>query len=123
MGARPGDRMGNHHLIPEEVMKDTCFAKMFARLRGMGLEGDGAPNGTFLPGDKQLASQTGLPGHWTQHPVYSAEIENQVAALNRAVPGLSDTQLALGVRQIQTNAAESLMNGKYAVDPITGALK
>ena len=55
--------------------------------------------------------------------MYSAEIENQVAALNRAVPGLSDTQLALGVRQIQTNAAESLMNGKYAVDPITGALK
>lgn len=123
MGARPGDRMGNHHLIPEEIMKDPRFAKMFARLRGMGFEGDGAPNGIFLPGDKQLAAQTGLPGHWTQHPAYSADIENQVAALNRAAPGLSDTQLALGIRKIQANAAEGLMSGKYAVDAITGALK
>lgn len=104
-------------------MKDPRFAKMFARLRGMGFEGDGAANGIFLPGDRQLAAQTGLPGHWTQHPAYSADIESQVAALNRAAPGLSDTQLVLGMRQIQDNAAEGLMNGKYAIDPIAGALK
>jgi hypothetical protein len=123
MGARPGDEMANHHLIPEQVLKDPRFANMFSRLRGMGFNGDKASNGIFLPGNKDMAKILELPGHWTQHPLYTADIESQIIALNRMAPNLSDMQLILGIREIQTTAAEGLMNGKYIVDLITGVLK
>jgi hypothetical protein len=35
---------------------------------------------------------------------------------------LSDTQLVLGIRNIQQLAAEGLENGRFAVDAITGRL-
>lgn len=76
-----------------------------------------ASNGVFLPDDRKLATQMGLPGHWTQHPMYTADIEDQISALNQLAPNLSDTQLALGIKSIQINTANGLMPPKYAVDP------
>ena len=62
MGARPGDGMANHHLIPEELMKHADYAPMFNRLKSMGFDGDGASNGIFLPGSSDLAKKPGFQG-------------------------------------------------------------
>ncbi|WP_199750458.1 AHH domain-containing protein, partial [Pseudoduganella flava] len=124
MGARSGDGMANHHLIPEELMKDARFAAMFKRLRSMGFDPDGASNGIFLPGSSDLARKIGLPGHWSSHANYTSVIENHLSRLNFLFTRgqLSDTQLALGIRQIQTMAREGLENGIFKIDPITGRL-
>lgn len=42
MGAQNGDCMANHHLIPEEIMKDARFKDLFDRLQNIGWDGDGA---------------------------------------------------------------------------------
>ncbi|OMG71343.1 hypothetical protein BW685_22140 [Burkholderia ubonensis] len=65
----------------------------------MGFDGDGASNGTFLPGSSGLAKDMGLPGR------------------------LSDTQLALSVGRIQNMAREGLETGRYVIDAITGRLR
>ncbi|MFI7836805.1 AHH domain-containing protein [Pseudomonas asiatica] len=67
MGARKGDGMANHHLIPEEVLSNPQYARMFDRLKSMGFNGDGASNGIFLPGSKNLTQCIDLPGHWSNH--------------------------------------------------------
>ena len=124
MGARTGDGMANHHLIPEELMKHPRYAAMFQRLRSMGFDGDRASNGTFLPGSSSLAKKMGLPGHWSNHPQFTAAIQTELDRL-AAVFGrgqLSDTQLALGIGRIQNMAREGLEAGKYVVDEITGRL-
>ncbi|AIO39304.1 RHS repeat-associated core domain protein [Burkholderia cenocepacia] len=124
MGARSGDGMANHHLIPEELMKHPDYAAMFNRLRGMGFDGDGASNGIFLPGSSKLAQTLELPGHWSNHGQYTAAIETELKKLNQQFLAgrLSDTQLALGVGRIQNMAREGLESGKYAIDAITGRL-
>jgi len=50
MGARRGDGMANHHLIPEEVLKNERFSAMFKRLKSMGFDGDRDPTGSSFPG-------------------------------------------------------------------------
>jgi len=124
MGARSGDGMANHHLIPEELLKSPTFRDMFDRLRGMGFDGDGAGNGTFLPGSSQLAQDMGIPGHWSNHPQFTSQVEAELARLNRRFLSgqLSDMQLILGVREIQNAAREGLDAGRYAIDAITGRL-
>lgn len=123
MGAKPGDGMANHHLIPEEVMKNRQFAGMFKHLKSMGFNPDGAPNGIFLPGSKELAEQLKMPGHWSNHSQYTRQIQAEVSRLNTLFKsGSSDTQLAMGIREIQATAAENLRAGRFAVDPITGRL-
>ncbi|MCE0853982.1 AHH domain-containing protein [Pseudomonas asiatica] len=59
--------MANHHLIPEEVLGNPQYARMFDRLKSMGFNGDGASNGIFLPGSKNLTQCIDLPGHWSNH--------------------------------------------------------
>lgn len=124
MGARNADGMANHHLIPEELMKHPDYAVMFKHLRGMGFDGDGASNGTFLPGSSQLAKDLNLPGHWTNHKEYTGAIRDELNKLNtRFLSGrLSDTQLVLGIGNIQDVARKGLESGRYAVDAITGKL-
>lgn len=99
MGARKGDGMANYHLIPEEVLSNPQFAKMFDRLESMGFNGDGASNGIFLSGSKKLTQNIDLPGHWSNHGKFTAAIESKVAQLNDffEVGVISDTQLALGI--------------------------
>jgi RHS repeat-associated protein len=124
MGARRGDGMSNHHLIPEELLKRRDYQAMFSRLKSLGFDGDRGSNGIFLPGSRKLASQIGLPGHWSNHRQYTTRIDSRVDALNQMFKSgqLSDTQLVLGIRNIQQLAAEGLENGRFAVDAITGRL-
>jgi RHS repeat-associated protein len=124
MGARRGDGMANHHLIPEEVLKNERFSAMFKRLKSMGFDGDGGSNGEFLPGSKQLAKVLNLPGHWSNHPDYTKAIARKVEDLNRSflTGQLSDMDLVLGISRIQTFAREGLNSGKFLVDSITGRL-
>ena len=50
MGARKGDGMANHHLVPEGLIKSAQFKSMFTRIKKIGWDPDGASNGIFLPG-------------------------------------------------------------------------
>ena len=124
MGARKGDGMANHHLIPEEIMKKPRYAKMFNKLRSMGFSDDGASNGIFLPGSKKLTEKIDLPGHWSNHAKYTKVVETKVSALNDAFRAgkVSDTQLVLGIGKIQNFARENLMNNNFVVDAVTGRL-
>lgn len=122
MGARVGDGMANHHLIPEELMKDRRFKSMFDRLKKIGWDGDGASNGTFLPGSKDLTKNMGIPGHWSNHNHYTGEVRNKLSQLANQSNYLSDTQLALGIKEIQDWARSGLDNGIFRVDPNTGRL-
>ncbi len=124
MGARKGDGMANHHLIPEEIMKKPRYQKMFNKLRSMGFNDDGASNGIFLPGSKKLAQNIDLPGHWSNHAKYTKVVETKISALNDAFRAgkLSDTQLVLGISKIQSFAREGLESNNFVVDTITGRL-
>jgi hypothetical protein len=116
MGARAGDEMANHHLIPEELVKNPAFKSMFSRMKGMGWDPDGASNGIFLPGNEGMADATGLPGHWSNHPEYTGSVRNQLSTLNQQAPNLTDTQLALGMNGIQNSAREGLLSGNFATN-------
>ncbi|WP_347882145.1 AHH domain-containing protein [Pseudomonas sp. GD03746] len=124
MGARKGDGMANHHLIPEEILSNPQYAKMFDRLKSVGFDGDGASNGIFLPGSKGLTQKINLPGHWSNHGKYTDVIESKVSSLNRFFEAgkLSDTQLVLGISKIQNFAREGLEANKFVMDAITGRL-
>lgn len=122
MGAKNGDGMSNHHLIPEELMKDSRFKPMFDRLKRIGWDGDGASNGTFLPGSQDLTEKIGIPGHWSNHNQYTAEVEQRLTQLLGQSNNLSDLQLALGVKSIQDWARSGLDSGIFRVDPVTGRL-
>ncbi|WP_205624388.1 RHS repeat-associated core domain-containing protein [Pectobacterium carotovorum] len=123
MGARTGDGMANHHLIPEELMKDPKLKEnIFNRLKKIGWDGDGASNGTFLPGSQDLSSKLGLPGHWSSHSQYTAEIRAKLSALSKQAGRLSDTSLALKVKEIQDWARAGLDKNIFKVDPVTGRL-
>jgi RHS repeat-associated protein len=121
MGARAGDGMANHHLIPEEIMKAQDYRKMFVRLKSMGFNGDGASNGIFLP-DKTSVKTVALPGHWSNHNAYTSAIESKVRTLSEMAPNLSDTQLVLGVKKIQDWARAGLQDGIFKVDTASGRL-
>ncbi|NHZ66910.1 hypothetical protein F1735_32315 [Massilia sp. CCM 8694] len=124
IGAKPGDGLQNHHLIPEEIMKDANYSAMFDKLRSLGFKDDGAPNGILLPGSSALAKSTNIPGHWSSHNQYTAEIEKDIIILEskfrRGI--LSDKKLSAGIAKIQSEARNGLMTGKYIVDAITGRL-
>lgn len=124
MGAKKGDGMANHHLIPEEVMNNPMYKDLFANAKRSGFDGDGASNGTFLPGSKDLAQKTGLPGHWSNHKNYTADIDAKVNALNNMFKRgeLSDSDVVIGLGNIQRNARDGLNNGVFSVDPVTGRL-
>ncbi|WP_232109590.1 RHS repeat domain-containing protein, partial [Pseudomonas juntendi] len=124
MGAKKGDGMANHHLIPEEVLNSPQFARMFDKLKTMGFNGDGAPNGIFLPGSQTLTQRINLPGHWSNHAKYTAIIEGKVSKLNSyfEAGAITDTQLALGIGKIQRFAREGLEANKFIVDAVTGRL-
>ena len=123
MGARAGDGMANHHLIPEQLMKLPEFNDMFTALESTGWHGDNASNGIFLP-DKSSVKNIDLPGHWSNHKNYTSNVKVDLSTLNAAFKRgeLSDLQLALGVKQVQDNARRGLETGKFAVDPCTGRL-
>ncbi len=101
MGARARDGMANHHLIPEELIKNKEYGVVFDRLKKIGWNGDGASNGIFLPGTKDLADKIGIPGHWSNHNKYTAQVEEKLIKLAENANKLSDIQLALGVKKIQ----------------------
>ncbi|WP_371919530.1 RHS repeat-associated core domain-containing protein [Pseudomonas sp. SDI] len=122
MGARRFDGMANHHLIPEEIMKSPAYKNMFKRLRNIGWDGDGASNGKFLPGSRNLSKAMGAPGHWSNHPQYTEAVKNKLSWINSNQGRLSDTQLILGIRALQGWANAGLENGKFITDKITGKL-
>uniref|UniRef100_UPI001F1F4D20 RHS repeat-associated core domain-containing protein n=1 Tax=Pseudomonas shirazica TaxID=1940636 RepID=UPI001F1F4D20 len=121
MGHRTGDGMANHHLIPEQLMNKPIFGSMFKRLKGLGFDGDGASNGIFLP-DKKNVQYIDLPGHWTNHDAYTTAVGKKLLELNKLAPQLSDTQLILGIKNIQDWARSGLQNGLFKVDPVSGRL-
>ncbi|HYQ51331.1 MAG TPA: RHS repeat-associated core domain-containing protein, partial [Pseudomonas sp.] len=124
MGYRTGDGMANHHLIPEEILNNPQYARMFDRLKSVGFDGDGASNGIFLPGSKGLTQKIKLPGHWSNHGKYTDMIDSRVSNLNRMFEAgkLSDTQLVLGIGKIQNFAREGLESNRFVVDALTGRL-
>jgi RHS repeat-associated protein len=122
MGMRPGDGMANHHLVPEELIKSTQFKSMFDRLKKIGWDPDGASNGIFLPGSKELAQTTGMPGHWSNHGQYTEAVKNKLVKLNNNLSSLTDMDLALGVKNVQAWAAQGLESGLFKLDSITGRL-
>nr|WP_255498270.1 AHH domain-containing protein [Citrobacter sp. NCU1] len=122
MGARSGDGMANHHLIPEQLMKDQRFKSMFDRLKKVGWDGDRASNGTFLPGSKDLAVKIGVPGHWSNHNQYTGAVRDKLTQLAKQADRLSDTQLVLGVKKIQDWARAGLDKNIFKIDPNTGRL-
>jgi RHS repeat-associated protein len=121
MGHRPRDGMANHHLIPEQLMKEPVYEAMFKRLKSFGFNGDGPSNGIFLP-DKDNVSYINLPGHWTNHDVYTNKVGKKLLALNSEAKGLTDTQLILGIKKIQDWARSGLEKGLFEVDSISGRL-
>nr|WP_269632142.1 RHS repeat-associated core domain-containing protein [Pelomonas sp. BJYL3] len=118
LGGRKGDCHEAHHLIPEEVMKDPQYKSMFDRLKSMGFDPDGAGNGIHLPANETLAQQTGLPGHWSSHDQYTQSIKSRVDQLFRSWQRgqVSDTQLALGVKDIQRRAKDDISSGRVQVN-------
>lgn len=120
MGARVGDGMANHHLIPEELMKDKQFKNIFDRLKNIGWHGDNASNGIFLPGSKDLSSKIGMPGHWSNHNQYTAAVRSKLVQLSKQTAHLNDISLALKKKDIQHWATAGLENGAFKVDSITG---
>ena len=124
MGARSGDGMANHYFIPEELMKHKAYEKLFSRLKAIGFDGDGAPNGIFLPGSQSLAKTLGLPGHWSSHRLYTEAVNRKLTDVNRVFLAgrLTDTQLALGIGKIQSFAREGLESGKFVIDQVTSRL-
>lgn len=78
-----------------------------------------------MPDNPTLAKTLDLPGHWTSHSQYTAAVRPELDKLNKMFLSgrLSDTQLALGMGNIQRLAREGLENGKFAVDAVTGGLK
>ncbi|EMU9120438.1 TPA: RHS repeat-associated core domain-containing protein [Providencia stuartii] len=109
IGAKTGDGMANHHLIPDELMKDKNFKYLFDRLKKIGWDGDGASNGAFLPGSKGLASKMEISSHWSNHNPYTSAVRNKLSQLAIQASKLSDTQLALGIKEIQDWAMKDLI--------------
>ncbi|MDH0744733.1 RHS domain-containing protein, partial [Pseudomonas sp. GD03842] len=122
MGARAGDGMANHHLIPESLIKSAQFKALFGRLKKIGWDPDGASNGVFLPGSKNLAQTTQIPGHWSSHGQYTEAVKNKLVTLNNNLGRLTDMDLALGVKHIQQWASQGLENGLFKLDSLTGRL-
>lgn len=122
MGVRSGDGMANHHLIPEELIKDKSFKPIFEKLRKIGWNGDGASNGIFLPGSRELADNIGLPGHWPNHNQYTAAVRSRLTQLASQANRISDTQLALGIINIQDWLSKGLKSSVLKIDPNTGRL-
>ncbi|WP_241155818.1 AHH domain-containing protein, partial [Pseudomonas viridiflava] len=90
--------MANHHLVPEELIKSPQFKTMFGRLKKIGWDPDGASNGIFLPGSKDLAQTTGMPGHWSSHGQYAEAVKNKLVRLNNNLGSLTYIDLVLGVK-------------------------
>ncbi len=55
MGHKVGDDMSNHHLIPEQLMKDKRYGGMFAKLKSIAFRNDGPSNGMYLLENPSLA--------------------------------------------------------------------
>lgn len=104
--------------------RTKAYEKIFSRLKTIGFDGDGAPNGIFLPGSQSLAKTLGLPGHWSSHRLYTEAVNRKLTDLNRVFLAgrLTDTQLALGIGKIQSFAREGLESGKFVIDQVTSRL-
>jgi len=118
LGGRKGDCYQAHHLIPEEVMNDPQYKSMFDKLKSMGFDPDGAGNGILLPANETLAQQSGLPGHWSSHDQYTTNIKGDVDTLFRdwKAGKVSDTQLALGTKDIQRRGKNNIETGKVSIN-------
>ena len=116
IGGRVGDGMQAHHLIPEEVMDNPAFKDMFDHLESMGFDRNGAANGIHMPGSESLSKKTGMVGHWSNHDMYTADISAKIDKLNTAWSSgkLSDMQLLLGIRNVQSRAFADIESGNVA---------
>lgn len=99
-------------------MGDPQYKSMFDKLKNMGFDPDGAGNGILLPDNSNLAKQTGLPGHWSNHAQYSASVKGEVDTLFREWKAgrVSNTSLALGVKDIQGRAKNNIQTGKVKLN-------
>lgn len=116
IGGRVGDGMQAHHLIPEEVMDNPAFKDMFDHLESMGFDRNGAANGIHMPGSESLSKKTGMVGHWSNHDMYTADITAKIDKLNTAWSSgkLSDMQLLLGIRNVQSRAFADIESGNVS---------
>ncbi|PZA14247.1 RHS repeat-associated core domain-containing protein, partial [Parazoarcus communis] len=119
LGGRKGDCHQAHHLIPTEIMEDPAYQDMFDRLKSMGFDPDGGGNGILLPDNEDLAKATGLPGHWSSHDQYTNSVRGEVAALHYQWRrgSISDTDLALGIKDIQYRFKDRIESGQVAITP------
>ncbi|MBS5774950.1 MAG: AHH domain-containing protein [Enterobacter cloacae] len=76
----------------------------------------------FLPGSRELADNIGLPGHWSNHNQYMAAVRSRLTQLVSQANRMSDTQQALGIKNIQDWASKGLESGIFKIDPNTGRL-
>ena len=116
MGARVGDDMANHHLIPEELMKRDEYKSLFDNAKKSGWDGDAASNGIFLPDNKDLAKTLDLPRHWSSHRNYTESIKSDLHVLNEQFRRgkLSDMDVVLGLGDIQRRARSGLEGGAFS---------
>jgi RHS repeat-associated protein len=124
MGARTGNGMANHHLIPEELLKDPTYALMFRKSKSFSFDGDSPSNDIFLPGSEDLAKKIGAPGHWSSHPEYTSQIKAKLDMLNKMFnrQQISDVDLLLGIKNIQNFASKNLISRKFLTDISMGRL-
>lgn len=80
IGYQPG--LQRHHLLPRQLLRRTCFARMIGRL-GIGAIGfdDFRRNGLLLPCDESGALRTALPLHRGPHRQYNELVFERVGQI------------------------------------------
>ena len=80
IGYQPG--LQRHHLLPRQLLRRGCFARMIGRL-GIGTIGfdDFRRNGLLLPCDERAALRTALPLHRGPHRRYNELVFERVGRI------------------------------------------
>ena len=97
VGYQPG--LQRHHLLPRQLLRRSCFARMIGRL-GTGAIGfdDFRRNGLLLPSDESGALRTALPLHRGPHRQYNELVFERVGQIERRwsrAPGADGDREAL----------------------------
>lgn len=79
-GYQPG--LQRHHLLPRQLLRRSCFARMIGRLgtRAIGFD-DFRRNGLLLPSDESGALRTALPLHRGPHRRYNELVFERIGQI------------------------------------------
>lgn len=90
---RPG--MQRHHLLPAQLLKQSCFLALFQTLGKRRLFDDFRTNGLLLPASEINAVRTAMPMHRGPHRTYSDMVVHRVGQIEgewRAAGGPGDDE-------------------------------